>query len=66
MRVFASWESIHPLLVDHGLEAVIARSELQRSRPGRRTADAAGTPAPTVMPTRAVGAGPAPERPACG
>ena len=60
MGVFASWESIHHLLIDHGLDAVIARSELRRSRPGRRPA--AGTPASTVTPARAVGAGLAPER----
>jgi S1-C subfamily serine protease len=68
MGVFASWESIHHLLIDHGLDAVIARSERRRSRPGRRPAasGADGLPTSTVVPARAVGAGLAPGRRAGG
>ena len=67
LGVFASRESIHRLLVAHDLDAVIARSELRRSRLGRRTAHRpaavsdAGSPAPAVTPTRALGSTPTPD-----
>jgi S1-C subfamily serine protease len=62
--VFASRESIRQLLADHDLIAVIARSELQRSRLGRHRSrrsgaggrDSDATSPSSVTPTGAVGA----------
>lgn len=63
--VFASRESIRQLLDDHGLDPVIARSELRRTRLGRRSSSPpsgegresrAGAPRP-VVPTGATGPG---------
>jgi S1-C subfamily serine protease len=60
--VFASRESIRRLLVDHGLDPVVARSEMRRARLGRASSRPPGehgrNPAPsssTVTPTGAVG-----------
>ncbi len=50
LGVFASRESIHQLLLEHGLDAVVARSEQRQARLSRRTvrAETAASPLPAT------------------